>query len=79
MVAMKFRRDLDAEVAEFFKGTPDERVARALRLGQRGGDVFLASLPPGTPRSVAAEILNARKRSARRRYATAGAPPSRPA
>ncbi|HYN42499.1 MAG TPA: hypothetical protein VE129_12020 [Thermoanaerobaculia bacterium] len=64
---MKFRRDLDAEVAKFFNGTPDERVARALRLGRQGVDVFLASLPPGTPRSVAAEMLDARTRSARRR------------
>ncbi len=70
---MKFRRDLDAEVAKFFKGTPDERVARALRLGRRGVDVFLASLPPGTPRSVAAEMMNARKHSARRRGPTVDA------
>lgn len=73
MVAMKFRRDLDAEVAKFFKGTPDERVARALRLGRQGVDVFLASLPPGTPRSVAAEMLRARTRSGRRPSATVGA------
>jgi hypothetical protein len=73
MVAMKFRRDLDAEVAKFFKGTPDERVARALRLGRRGVDVFLASLPPGTSRAVAAEMLAARKRSARRPSAALGA------
>ena len=63
---MKFCRDLDAEVAKFFKGTPDERVSRALRLGRRGIEVFLASLPPGTPRSVAAEMLRARTRSDRR-------------
>jgi len=73
MARMKFRRDLDAEVAKFFKGTPDERVARALRLGRRGVDVFLASLPPGTSRSVAAEMLRARTRSARRPSATVGA------
>ncbi len=73
MPAMKFRRDLDAEVAKFFKGTPDERVVRALRLGRRGVDVFLASLPPGTPRAVAAEMLTARKRSARRPSAAVGA------
>ncbi len=67
--------DLDAEVAKFFRGTPDERVARALRLGRRGVDVFLASaLPPGTPRSVAAEMLSARTRSTRRPSATVGAP-----
>lgn len=70
---MKFRRDLDAEMAKFFKGAPDERVARALRLGRRGVDVFLASLPHGTPRSVASEMMNARKRSARRRRPTADA------
>jgi len=70
---MKFRRDLDAEVAKFFKGTPDERVARALRLGRRGVDVFLASLPPGTSRSVAAEMLRARARTARRPSTTGGA------
>jgi hypothetical protein len=70
---MKFRRDLDAEVAKFFKGTPDERVARALRLGRRGVDVFLASLPPGTPRSVAAEMLRTRRRADRRRSAGVGA------
>ena len=70
---MKFRRDLDAEVAKFFKGTPDERVARALRLGRRGVDVFLASLPPGTPRSVAAEMLRARTRSDRQPAPAGGA------
>ena len=74
MVGMKFCRDLEAEVAKFFRGTPDERVARALRLGRRGVDVFLASLPPGTPRSVAAEMLSVRTRSTRRRLATVGAP-----
>lgn len=73
MVAMRFRRDLDAEVAKFFKGTPDERVARALRLGRRGFEVFLASLPPGTSRAVAAEMRTARKRSARRPFAALGA------
>jgi hypothetical protein len=73
MIAMKIRRDLDAEVAKFFKGTPDERVARALRLGRRGVDVFLASLPPGTSRSVATEMLRARARSVRRPSASAGA------
>lgn len=73
MAAMKVRRDLDAEMAKFFTGTPDERVARALRLGRRGVDVFLASLPPGTPRSLAAEMLKARKRSSRRRCATVDA------
>ena len=72
MVAMKFRRNLDAEVAKFFKGTPDERVSRALRLGRRGVDVFLASLPPGTPRSVAAEMMRAQTRSGRRPSATGG-------
>lgn len=70
---MKFRRDLDAEVAKFFKGTPDERVARALRLGRRGVDVFLASLPPGTPRSAASETLRARRRADRHRSAAVGA------
>jgi len=72
---MKFRRDLDAEVAKFFKGTPDERVARALRLGRRGVDVFLASLPPGTPRSVAAEMLRRCRQADRRRSPGAGAAP----
>ena len=71
---MKFRRDLNAEMAKFFKGTPDERVSRALRLGRRGVEVFLAALPPGTPRSVAAEMLRARTRAGRRPFAAGGAP-----
>lgn len=49
-----FRRDLDAEAAKFFRGTPEERLARALRVDPLALELFLAGLPDGTSREEAA-------------------------
>jgi len=48
-------RDLRAEAAKHFRGTPDERIRMALRLGQEAIDLFAGTLPAGTPRAVVAE------------------------
>jgi hypothetical protein len=60
------RRDLAAEVAKHFRGTAEERVLRALDLGQQALDVFLAALPPGTARRRAAALAQRNKRHGRR-------------
>jgi hypothetical protein len=60
------RRDLAAEVAKHFRGTAEERVLRALDLGQQALDVFLAALPPGTARLHAAAIARRNKQRGRR-------------
>jgi hypothetical protein len=59
-------RDLAAEVSKHFKGTPGERLLRALRLGLRDLDLFLATLPPGTSRDEARRILRRNKHPGRR-------------
>jgi hypothetical protein len=58
-------RDLDDEIAKHFQGTPESRVLEALRLGQEMLDAFLATLPPGTSRLEAAEILSRNKNRGR--------------
>ncbi len=67
-------RTLDAEVARHFRGTAEERILLALRLGQEGLDIFLASLPPGTTRGAAADIARRNKQRGRRRSAALEAP-----
>ncbi|HJQ99054.1 MAG TPA: hypothetical protein VJ826_12145 [Candidatus Polarisedimenticolaceae bacterium] len=59
-------RDLRAEVAKHFKGTPEERLREALRLGRAELEAFLATLPPGTTRTQAREILRKNKHRGRR-------------
>lgn len=54
MPTSPYRRDLASEVAKHFKGTPEERLAAALRVDTLALDVFLAALPPGTSREEAA-------------------------
>jgi len=49
-----FRRDLAAEAAKFFQGTPESRLAEALRPDPLALDLFLAALPKGTSREEAA-------------------------
>jgi len=58
-------RDLDAEIAKHFKGTPQSRVPEALRLGQEMLDAFLRNLPPVTSRLTALEILSRNKNRGR--------------
>lgn len=60
------KRDLAAEVAKHFKGTPEERVADALRAGEEALQLFLATLPAGTPRTAALDILRRNKHRGRR-------------
>ncbi len=59
------QRDLKAEVAKHFKGTPESRVRDALRLGEEALDAFLQALPPGTSREQAREILSRNKNRGR--------------
>jgi hypothetical protein len=59
-------RDLQAEIAKHFKGTPEERLREALRLGKAELDTFLATLPPGTTRAEARDILRRNKHRGRR-------------
>lgn len=50
----KFPRDLAAEAEKFFRGSPEERLADALRLDPLALNLFLAGLPEGTTREEAA-------------------------
>ena len=58
------RRDLAAEFAKHFKGTPEERLAAALRVEPLPLDLFLSTLPPGTSREELARL----RTNAGRRY-----------
>lgn len=58
-------RDLKDELAKHFKGTPDSRVREALRLGEEALDAFMRTLPPGTTRAEAREILSRNKNRGR--------------
>jgi hypothetical protein len=68
------RRDLSAEVAKHFRGTPDERFRAAVRLGGEMLDAFLATLPPGTDRETARDLLRRNKNRGRRRSPLMEAP-----
>lgn len=59
-------RDLAAEAAKHFRGTPGERMEAAMRLGREALDLFLATQPPGTSRQVARLILQRNKHRGRR-------------
>lgn len=48
------RRDLASETEKFFHGTPESRLAEALRPDDLALDLFLATLPEGTSREEAA-------------------------
>lgn len=54
MREIKSRRDLASEAAKFFRGTPESRLAEALRPDDLALDLFLAGLPEGTSREEAA-------------------------
>lgn len=49
-----FSRDLAAEAEKFFRGSPEERLADALRVDPLALNLFLAGLPNGTTREEAA-------------------------
>ncbi len=51
------RRDLKEEVSKHFRGTAEERVLQALRLGQLELKLFLANQPPGMKPDEARAIL----------------------
>lgn len=59
-------RDLQAEVARHFHGTPESRILLAWRLGREALDLFHATLPPGTSRAEARRIMQRNTRRGRR-------------
>ena len=61
-----FTRDLAAETAKFFRGTPESRLAEALRVDPFALDLFLAALPAGTSREEAARRARLLTHSGRR-------------
>jgi hypothetical protein len=50
-------RELQAEVARHFHGTPEARILLAWRLGREALDLFQASLPAGTSRAEARRLM----------------------
>ena len=60
-------RDLAAEVARHFLGTPAERMEVARRAGERALQLLLATLPKGTTRDEALVLLRRNKARGRRR------------
>ncbi len=63
------RRDLAAEVAKHFQGTPAMRLRAARRLGRRALELFRASLPEGTSLREARLQLQFGRHRGRRRSA----------
>jgi len=63
----KAARDLASEVAKFFRGTPESRLAEALRMDPLALDLFLAGLPEGTSREEAARLARSLKQAQRPR------------
>ncbi len=59
-------RDLAAEVAKHFHGSPRERLLTSLRLGEEALTHFLATQPPGTSRREARFLLQRNKNRGRR-------------
>jgi len=59
-------RNLAAEVAKHFHGTPEQRILQALRLGRESVTLYLATLPPTTTWSEAAERLRRNRYRGRR-------------
>lgn len=64
------RRDLAAEAAKHFQGTPASRLRHARRLGRHALRLFRATLPEGTTLGEARRLLEAAKQRGRRRSAT---------
>jgi hypothetical protein len=61
-----FSRDLATEAAKFFHGTPESRLAEALRADSLALDLFLAGLPKGTTREEAARRARSLTHAGRR-------------
>ena len=59
-------RDLAAEVAKHFHGSPRERLLTSLRLGEEALTLFLATQPPGASRREARFLLQRNKNRGRR-------------
>ena len=59
-------RNLAAEAAKFFRGTPESRLAEALRPDEFALDLFLATLPKGTSREEAARLARLATHAGRR-------------
>jgi hypothetical protein len=60
-------RDLASEAAKFFRGTPESRLAAALRIDPLALDLYLAGLPAGTSREEAARRARLLKQAQRPR------------
>ena len=67
-------RDLAAETAKFFRGTPEIRLAEALRPDGFALDLFLATLPRGTSREEAARLARLLTHAGRRVSRVMGQP-----
>ena len=65
-------RDLRAELSKHFRGTPGERFALSLRLGEEAIDLFLATQPAGMTRTAARAPLQRKKNRGRRPSLSAG-------
>lgn len=66
------KRDLASEAAKHFRGTAEERILEARRLGEEVLDLFLASQPPGTTRADARRTLQRNTHRGRRPSAVTG-------
>ncbi|MEO8584988.1 MAG: hypothetical protein ABI584_02395 [Acidobacteriota bacterium] len=71
MPSKTFTRDLAAETAKFFRGTPESRLADALRVDPFALDLFLAALPAGTSREEAERVRRSFKQAQRPRASRA--------
>jgi hypothetical protein len=59
-------RGLASEAAKFFRGTPESRLAEALRPDDLALDLYLATLPEGTSREEAARLARLATHAGRR-------------
>lgn len=66
MTSPGFRRDLAAEAAKHFKGSPEERMLAALEAGEMALALFRTTIPPGTPVEVARRRLQRATHAGRR-------------
>jgi hypothetical protein len=67
MGTASFRRDLATEAEKHFQGTPDERVRTAFALGASLFEMYLRTLPRGTTRAEAEDIVRRQTHRGRRR------------
>ncbi|MCM3876440.1 MAG: hypothetical protein NEA02_08480 [Thermoanaerobaculia bacterium] len=62
-----FSRDLAEEAEKFFRGSPEERLADALRVDPLALNLFLAGLPAGKSRVGTASVRRFIKQAQRPR------------